>query len=131
MTHSPYAGQLTLAAIEDDEDILIDCEDFESCFNLFGLPAEWHGLFAFEKMVDGSAFDLPKGTMVYPGIRSVPLGWNSAVAVIRAAVRHLVFDLAKVSLASEVSKDKERPAGKGKTVLFLDSFDQLRTVCKS
>lgn len=70
----PYAGQITLATIEDDEDVLVDSEDFESCFNLFGLPAAWRGHFVFEKQVDGSAFGLPAGEMVYPGIYSVPWG---------------------------------------------------------
>lgn len=54
------------------------------------------------------------------------MGWLSSVAVIQAIVRHLDFDLAKVPSSSEVSKTKPLPDDDDYTVIYLDSYDELR-----
>lgn len=124
----PYVSQVSLCFLFEDEIILIDREDFESCFNLFSLPEEWRGFFTYEKEVDASAFGGTKGETTLVALASVPMGWISAVALIQAGVRHIVFEKSGVDLTTEVRKDKSLPAGDDKTILYLDNFDQLRTI---
>ena len=127
----PYAGQITGMVLEETEELILDSEDFESCFNLFELPDAWLGYLAFEKTVDSSIFGGKKGGRSYVAIGSVPMGWNSAVACIQHAVRHLVFDRAGVDPATEVSKAKTMPKGPDRSVVYLDSLDRLRAVEKT
>eukprot|EP00971_Amphidinium_carterae_P214195 4250777-Amphidinium_carterae.1 len=43
----PYIGQLTTMVVDDGDVVLVDSEDFESCFNLLRLPPQWQRFFAF------------------------------------------------------------------------------------
>ena len=122
----PYLGQLTLLEQEQGEVWLVDSEDFVSCFNLFRLPPCWRKYMAFNKLVDASLMGGPAGKKVYPAMNVLPMGWVSSVAIIQAIVRTLVFDEAEVPLSSEVAKTKNLPADDDLTVIYLDSFDQLR-----
>ena len=122
----PYLGQLTLMGLEDDENLLIDSEDFCSCFNLFTLPASWRGLMCFGMMVDAKFMGGTAGHMVYPAMAVVPMGWINAVTVIQSVVRSLVFQGAQVPEASEVAKIKQMPDTDDFTVIYLDSYDELR-----
>ena len=123
----PYLGQLTLLEQESDQVWLTDSEDFTSSFNLFKIPAAWHNLMGFGKLVDASAFGGPAGRKVYPAI---PMGWLSSVAVVQAIVRSLVFDHAAVLRLTEVTKMRALPDSGDLTVIYLDSFDELRRLEK-
>ncbi|CAK0876721.1 unnamed protein product [Prorocentrum cordatum] len=124
----PYVGQVTLLHLEEGEEVLIDSEDFESCFNLFTLPDSWLGYFSYEKVVPGSAMGLPEKEWVRPALCVVPMGWNSAVAIMQSVVRRLVFGLARVSPATEVPKGRDLPPQDDLSILYLDSHDRLRVV---
>lgn len=122
----PYLGQLTLMGLEEDENLLVDSEDFCSCFNLFTLPASWRGLMCFGLMVDAKFMGGTAGHMVYPAMAVVPMGWINAVTVIQSVVRSLVFQGAQVPESSEVAKIKQMPDTDDFTVIYLDSYDELR-----
>ncbi|CAK0789972.1 unnamed protein product, partial [Prorocentrum cordatum] len=112
----PHVGQVTLLHLEEGEEVLIDSEDFESCFNLFTLPDS------------GSAMGLPEKEWVRPALCVVPMGWNSAVAIMQSVVRRLAFGLARVSPATEVQKGRGLPPQDDLSILYLDSYDRLRVV---
>ena len=63
-------------------------------------------------------------------LKTVPMGWISAVGVAQAAIRTLAFDMAKIPLDKEVQKWKSLPEG-DRYLLYLDSVDQLRPVSKA
>ena len=122
----PYLGQLTLLEQEDDECWVIDSEDFTSCYNLFRLPPVWRKFMCFEKPVDARIFGGPPGEVTYAAMNVVPMGWLNAVALVQSAVRTLVFEESAVPEASEVSKRKPIPDDDDLTVIYLDSYDELR-----
>lgn len=126
----PYLGQLTLLEQDADQVWLTDSEDFTSCFNLFRIPAAWHKFMGFAKVVDASAFGGPAGKDVYAAMAVVPMGWLSSVAVVQAIVRCLVFDHASVPRHSEITKVRRIPDSEDLTVIYLDSFDELRRLEK-
>ena len=122
----PYLGQLTLLEQEEEEVWLVDSEDFTSCFNLFRLPPVWHKFMAFDKPVDAALLGGEPGKAVYPAMAVLPMGWISSVAVVQSIVRSLVFKEADIPPESEVAKTQPLPAGDDLTVIYLDSYDQLR-----
>ena len=128
----PYVGQLTGIVLEEDNDLYIHSEDFTSAFNLFRVPESWSAHFAFAKKVRASAFGGSPNVMVRPAMAVIPMGWHSAVTLVQAAVRHLVFNLAGVPrLFSSVEKGKALPesdAGDSLTVVYLDNYDELRVM---
>ena len=81
---------------------------------------------AFAKPVDASLLGGQAGRQVYPAMAALPMGWVSSVAVIQSIVRTLVFKESEVPMDSEVAKTQPLPAGDDLTVIYLDSFDQLR-----
>ena len=122
----PYLGQLTLLGLEDDETMLVDSEDFCSCFNLFTLPPAWRSMMCFNLTVDAKLMGGTPGHMVYPAMAVVPMGWINAVTVIQSVVRTLVFQGAQVPESSEVAKIKQMPDTDDLTIIYLDSYDELR-----
>eukprot|EP00435_Cladocopium_sp_Y103_P069634 s456_g33.t1 len=122
----PYLGQLTLLEQGEQELWLVDAEDFVSCFNLFRLPPCWHRYMAFEKKISAEVFGGAPGKMVYAAMAVLPMGWISSVAVIQTIVRSLVFAEAQVPPSSEIAKTKKIPQEDDLSVIYLDSFDQLR-----
>ena len=121
----PYIGTLSALLLEEDELLYLDSEDLQSAFNLFSVPDQWLGYFAYSKKVDGQAFGLPAGKMVRPALSVVPMGWHSAVGVVQEAVRHLVFERAGVSKATSVEKGEPIPDTKSLAVVYVDNFDEI------
>lgn len=126
----PYLGQITLLEQGEDEVWALDSEDFTSCFNLFKLPPVWRRYMAFGKLVSAKAFNGPADEMVYPSMCVLPMGWISSVAVVQSVVRTLVFKEAEIPVESEVAKTREIPDSGDLTVIYLDSYDQLRRMDK-
>ena len=124
----PYIGQLTGLMLEEDESLYLDSEDLQSAFNLFSVPDNWLGFFAYSKKVDSSAFGLPPGKQMRPALAVVPMGWHSAVALVQEAVRHLVFDKSEVPRHISAEKSKPLPAGKSVAVVYLDNFDEIEII---
>jgi hypothetical protein len=122
----PYLGQISLFQMDDSEMMLVDSEDFCSCFNLFSLPEPWRRYMCFEKTVDGAVFGLTPGVWVFPAMEAVPMGWLNAVSVIQSVVRTLVFEGASVPEDSEVAKIKRMPTTDDLTDICLDSYDEVR-----
>ena len=122
----PYVGQLTGILLKEEEKLIISSEDFTSAFNLFAVPKSWLPHFAFSKKVDASAFGGRAGVMVRPALSVVPMGWKSAVTLIQAAVRQIVFKRAGIPMMTSVEKGKALPEGDTMTVVYLDNFDELK-----
>ena len=93
--------------------------------NLFSVPDNWLGFFAYSKKVDGKAFGLPEGKMVHPALAVVPMGWHSAVGIVQETVRNLAFERAKVDVNTSVEKGKPIPDEKSLSVVYLDNFDEI------
>ena len=119
-----------LLLLSADEDLYLDSEDLQSAFNLFRVPANWSPFFAYSRKVHGSAFGRPDLPSVRPALAVIPMGWKSAVTLVQAAVRRIVFGLVKVPLESSIEKGKELPATSSMSVVYLDNFDELRVVKK-
>ena len=126
--HLPYLGQMGMMEIDEDEEILVDSEDLTSCFNLFRLPEQWLGYCAFSKTVSATVFGGPATERAYVGMRVVPMGWINSVALMQTVVRSLVFGLSGIPESSEVSKLKWFPDDDSVSVVYLDSYDELRKV---
>eukprot|EP00438_Fugacium_kawagutii_P005826 Skav231210 [mRNA] locus=scaffold2958:85828:91822:- [translate_table: standard] len=126
--HLPYLGQMSMMEIDEDEEVLIDSEDLTSCFNLFRLPKAWSGFCTFAKKVSASVFGGSPNDMVYVGMSVVPMGWINSVALMQTVVRTLVFGISGVPEASEVSKMRPFPTDDSISVVYLDSYDELRKV---
>ena len=126
----PYVGQVCLLNLPEDGCVLIDSEDLQSAFNLFEMPQGWRGLFCYRKQVPGTVLGLATEDLVYVSLRTVPMGWISAVGVVQAAIRHVAFKEAKLPLEGEIQKNKPLPEG-DKFLLYLDSVDQIRPVSKA
>ena len=124
--HLPYLGQLTLLNQDENDVWVIDSEDFVSCFNLWRLPERWYGYTCFGKTVDAKIFGGVPGKQVFPAMAVVPMGWINAVSVIQAVVRTLVFSESDIPEDSEISKLKKLPETDDLSVIYLDSFDELR-----
>ena len=122
----PYLGHALLIILGDCEEALVDSEDLESCFNLFVQPSTWKGFTAFEKKVSGWVAGRRSPFRV--GIRTVPMGYRGAVDLVQNAVRHLVFDEARVPRSLEVSKGRRFPTGPDYAFVMLDSLDLVRVL---
>ena len=80
----------------------------------------------FEKPVDGAIFGGAPGSTLYPAMAVVQMGWVIAVSVVQPVVRTLVFDTTGVPEDSEVSTLKSLPQIDDLSVIYLDSYDELR-----
>lgn len=126
----PYVGQISLLQIPDESEVVIESEDMASAFNLFEMPPGWRGLFVYEKKVPAHVLGLPGNEPTWVALRTIPMGWLSAVGIVQEAIRYLAFDIAKLPPEGEVLKWKELPKGQ-RFLLYLDSVDQLRIVSKT
>ena len=126
----PYVGQVHLLHVPDEFEIVIDSEDMVSAFNLFRMPEGWRGLFVYEKQAPAHCLGLPGHTPTFVALRTVPMGWISAVGVVQAAIRFLAFKVAKLPAEAEIQKWKAIPES-DRLLLYLDSVDQLRLVSKT
>ena len=126
----PYIGQMTGLMLEENEALFLESEDLQSAFNLFSVPDNWLGFFAYAKKVDSSAFGLPPGKQIRPALSVVPMGWHSAVALVQEAVRELVFNRAGVPKSLSIEKGKPLPPGPNFAVVYLDNFDEIRVIRK-
>ena len=63
-------------------------------------------------------------------LKTVPMGWLSAVGIVQAAIRHLAFKEAGLPMTQELQKNKPLPEG-DRFLLYLDSVDQLRVVSRA
>ena len=128
--HLPYVGQLSMLQLEDGEDLLIDSEDLTSCFNLFELPPSWGGLMTFSKQVSSKIFGGPAGEKSWVCMNVVPMGWINSVSLMQSVVRTLVFEESQIPESSEISKMKRFPEDNSASLVYLDSYDELRKVQK-
>ena len=100
----PPVSRLGLIVLDEGETLEIDLEDVESAFNLFRMPPVWKSFFAYSKKVPCPVYsggDPNKWVCV--SITTVPMGWVGAVDLIQHIARRLVFNIAGVPRASEVS----------------------------
>eukprot|EP00435_Cladocopium_sp_Y103_P025945 s2220_g6.t1 len=126
----PYVGQVSLSLIPNECEMVVDSEDMTSAFNLFRMPAGWRGLFVYEKTVPARCIGLDGDAPTYVALRTVPMGWVSAVGALQAAIRHLAFNIARLPCEAEIPKWKAIPDDE-RLLLYLDSVDQLRLVSKT
>jgi len=116
-----------LLEVPEEGQVIIDSEDMASAFNLFKMPEGWRGMFVYEKKVPARVLGGDSDEPVFVALRTIPMGWLSAVGVVQFAIRHLAFEIAKLPKEDEIQKWKEIPRGQ-KLLLYLDSVDQLRLV---
>ena len=83
----PQAIFLSKFILGPGEILSIDGEDFQSCFNLFRLPAVWRGFMAFCKKVPNAIFDIPGDGETYACVTIVPMGWSASVDLIQNCLR--------------------------------------------
>lgn len=98
----PYVSQVCLLNVSQEGCLLIGSEDFQSAFNLFAMPLGWRRLFCFEKQVRGDLVGLSSPDPVYISLRTVPMGWISAVQPSDIIIRE-----AQLPLEGEIQKRKE------------------------
>ena len=125
----PYVGQVGLCLVPQDGVIVIDSEDLQSAFNLFEMPRGWRGMFVYRTPVHGSVLGLDNDDLAWVALRTVPMGWLSAVGVVQQAIRTLAFDMADLPRDREIQKHQELAEGE-RYLLYLDSVDQLRPLRK-
>ena len=125
----PYVGQLTGIVLEEENDLYLHSEDFTSAFNLFAVPPAWSVHFAFAKKVKASAFGGDDKLMVRPALSVIPMGWKSAVTLVQAAVRHIVFDRCQIPRSTSLEKNLPIPqldAEGTMMVVYLDNYDEIK-----
>ena len=122
----PYIGQLTALRLSESQELYLESEDFQSAFNLFRVPKEWSPYFAYSKKVDGRAFGRPDLGQVRPALQVIPMGWKSAVTLVQAAVRNIVYDRVGVSRSTAVQKNLPIPEGNFLSVVYLDNYDEIQ-----
>ena len=128
--HLPYVGQISMLQLEEGENLIVDSEDLTSCFNLFELPPEWGGMMTFSKQVSSKVFGGPAGKMSWVAMKVVPMGWINSVSLMQSVVRTLVFEESDIPVTSEISKMKRFPEDTSASLVYLDSYDELRKIQK-
>ena len=111
----PYVVQLSPLSLEEEDQVLIESEDLTSAFKLFTVAPAWCPYLASRKRGRGGG----TGVKVRPALR-----------VDECCRQHLgisCFVNASISYESETRKDRPIPERK-KSLLYLDSFDQIRHV---
>ena len=102
-------GHALLILLGEGEDMLVDSEVLESCFNIWYQPESWKGFTAFEKMVSGW---VAKGeNPLHVGIWTIPMGYRGAVDLAQNPIRNLVFGAARIPRSIAVQKDSRFPDG--------------------
>eukprot|EP00435_Cladocopium_sp_Y103_P042417 s906_g11.t1 len=124
--HLPYLGQLSMLELSESHELLIDSEDLTSCFNLFSLPPSWAGMMTFSKQVSSAVFGGSPDQLSWVGMRVVPMGWINSVSLMQTVVRQLVFAESAIPLSSEISKMKRFPEDSSASLVYLDSYDEIR-----
>ena len=74
-----------------NEELLVSGDDLNSAFYLFRLPEKWPNYLALRKPVPWSVFEPGKAGETLVGLRVLPMGWSSAVAVMQNAHRQLAL----------------------------------------
>eukprot|EP00435_Cladocopium_sp_Y103_P067422 s217_g30.t1 len=123
--HLPYLGQLSMLEVEEGQQLLVDSEDLTS---LFSLPPEWSGMMTFAKQVPSSIFGGSPDQMSWVGMSVVPMGWINSVSLMQTVVRQLVFVESEIPYESEISKMKRFPEDPSASLVYLDSYDEIRKI---
>lgn len=126
--HLPYLGQLAMVEVEPEQEVLVDSEDLTSCFNLFTLPEECGGLMTFAKQVPSSVFGGSPDQKSWVAMNVVRMGWINSVSLMQTVVRQLVFVESKIPCSSEISKMKSFPEEPSASLVYLDSYDEIRKI---
>lgn len=92
-SHGRHLRQLTGILLEEDE----------------GLYLDWLPYLADSQKVDSAPFGLLPGTLMRPALSVVPMGGHSAVALVQAGVRTLVFEKAKIPLKAVFNREALTP----------------------
>ena len=121
----PYLGQLNMALLGAEDQVIVDSEDMESCFNIYKMNNKWPGMFTFNKRVPQSAIGGDPNVMIWVGLCTIPMGCSWAVDVAQELLRELVFGEALIPLESEMIKSASLPEGEI-SILRLDGYDHVR-----
>ena len=124
--HLPYLGQLSVLGLEEHEQFLVDSEDLTSCVNLSGCPASGLGSFAFQKG-GWQSFWLGPWRTGLCGTDRGPNGLDqfSSCHPERCEAA-CVWTQWGPPESSEVSKLKRFPDEDSISLVYLDSFDEIR-----
>ena len=122
----PFFSQLTGIVLKEEEKLMMSCEDTTAAFSLFAVPESWLPHFAFSKKVDAAALGGRAGTMVRPALAVIPPNWKSALTLMQAAVRQIIFKRAGIQRLPSVEDEQGFPEKGTKTAAYLDSLDELK-----
>ena len=125
--HLPYLGQLSLALVSPEEQVIVDSEDMESCFNVYKTNDKWPGYFTFAKQVPQSAVGGDPNVLIWVGLATIPMGCQWAVDVAQALLRELVFVEGEIPRSTEVLKTGALPPS-DVSICCLDGYDHIRFV---
>eukprot|EP00438_Fugacium_kawagutii_P035066 Skav236673 [mRNA] locus=scaffold338:400738:405778:- [translate_table: standard] len=77
--------------VDYEDDLLISGDDLTAAFYLFKLPPSWPQFLVLRKPVPWEVFEPGKPGNTFIGLTVLPMGWNSAVAVMQNAHRQLAL----------------------------------------
>eukprot|EP00438_Fugacium_kawagutii_P004694 Skav217774 [mRNA] locus=scaffold1782:124:5579:+ [translate_table: standard] len=77
--------------VDYEDDLLISGDDLTAAFYLFKLPPAWSEYLVLRKPIPWDALEPGKPGETYLGLSVLPMGWNSAVAVMQSAHRQLAL----------------------------------------
>lgn len=118
----PQASFLSRIILSEGEELCIDGEDLQSSFNLFTIPEQWHGFFAYNKKVPWSVLGFPGGGDTYVCSAVVPMGWSASVGLIQNLLRRLVYTAGLISPECELRVGQPFPLEQV-AVTCIDGFD--------
>eukprot|EP00438_Fugacium_kawagutii_P024621 Skav207650 [mRNA] locus=scaffold2758:77333:83766:+ [translate_table: standard] len=100
--------------VDYEDDLLISGDDLTAAFYLFKLPPSWPQFLVLRKPIPWDLLEPGKAGETFLGLSVLPMGWNSAVAVMQNAHRQIALR-SEASLGAglmekaEVRKDAEFP----------------------
>eukprot|EP00438_Fugacium_kawagutii_P016319 Skav222801 [mRNA] locus=scaffold1419:399983:408357:+ [translate_table: standard] len=124
--------------VDYEDDLLISGDDLTAAFYLFKLPPAWSEYLVLRKPIPWDVLEPGKPGETYLGLSVLPMGWNSAVAVMQSAHRQLALRSeamlgAGLMEKSEVRKDAEFPDIEEGPIwqVYLDDTTILERIEKS
>ena len=86
------------------------------------------GFMTFAKQVRSSVFGGSPDSLSWVAMSVVPMGWINSVSLMQTVVRQLVFVESEIPLTSEISKMKRFPEDPSASLVYLDSYDEIRKI---
>lgn len=126
----PQPPLLSGIFLDDDEQLVFDSEDLQSCCNLLDVTSCWKVMIVFSKMVSGYACWMDSPEEVYVDPMAVSMGWVNSVDLIQIFIRRFVFMMFKAPSDMEMNPTMPMPEA-DIAVVCMDGFDLVRKIARS